>query len=65
MNETSFVQHILSLVGNYGPLGVITAYLLYNDYQDRKVHRKYLTELGEKVNDHELRLTLLERDRDE
>ncbi len=48
---------------NYGPLGIISAYFLWNDYLDRKSYRGALAQIehmGEKVNDHEKRIRNLE-----
>lgn len=58
------MEEIIKYLMNYGPLGVITAYFLYNDFQDRKANRQFMSSLMNQVNDHENRITALEYERE-
>lgn len=44
----------------YGPLGFISAYFLYQDYLDRKSNREHLQKMIETISGHETRITRLE-----
>lgn len=45
---------------NNGPLGIIAAYFLWNDFQDRKLYRKEIKEFVKKITEHDIRITVLE-----
>lgn len=56
------MEEIVAELIKLGPIGIIAAYFLYNDYQDRKSYREMLKGFGEKVQDHETRICFLEKD---
>lgn len=56
MEQTDFVKNLMQ----YGPLGIISAYFLYQDYLDRKSNREHLQKMTEAISGHETRICLLE-----
>jgi hypothetical protein len=56
----SKVEELIEYLISYGALGFITAYFLCNDYKDRETYRQFMSELMNKVNEHERRITALE-----
>jgi len=54
------VGELIEYLVSYGALGFITAYFLCNDYKDRETYRQFMSELMNKVNEHERRITALE-----
>ncbi len=49
---------LIEYLVSYGALGFITAYFLCNDYKDRETYRQFMSELMNKVNEHEEELQL-------
>ncbi len=58
------IEEIIGEVVKNGLPGVFLGYFLYNDYQDRKAYREMLRGFGEKVQDHETRICVLEEKHD-
>lgn len=54
------MDKLIEYLISYGSLGVVTAYFLYNDFQDRKNHRAYMEKLMNQVHEHEKRISILE-----
>ena len=57
------MEKLMDYLISYGSLGIVTAYFLYNDFQDRKKHREYMERLMNQVHDHEKRISLLEAEK--
>lgn len=56
------MEPIIEQLGGYGIGGIILAYFLYNDYQDRRAFREEIRNNREKLGDHEVRITVLEKE---
>lgn len=57
------MDKLIEYLVSYGSLGVVTAYFLYNDFQDRKNYRQFMQNLTNQVHDHEKRISLLEAEK--
>ncbi|MGL5050663.1 MAG: hypothetical protein ACRC6E_08585 [Fusobacteriaceae bacterium] len=55
------IDEIIQALLGYGAGGIILAYFLHNDYQDRKAFREEIRGNRDKLYDHETRIVVLEK----
>lgn len=54
------INMIVERLAEFGVVGVIAGYFLYNDYQDRKAFRDEIRQNKITLNDHETRISIVE-----
>lgn len=57
------IDKIMEQLIRYGIGGLILAYFLYNDFQDRKAFRDEIRNNRDRLQDHETRICILEKDK--
>lgn len=55
------LENIMNDLAGYGVGGIVLAYFLYNDYQDRRAFREEMRNNASRLNDHETRIVVLEQ----
>ncbi|MGL6025206.1 MAG: hypothetical protein ACRC0F_11420 [Cetobacterium sp.] len=55
------IEEVVKELMGYGVGGVILAYFLYNDFQDRRAFRSEMLTNKENINNHETRIVVLEK----
>lgn len=55
------IETIVERLAEFGIMGIIAGYFLYNDFQDRKAFRDEIRQNKITLNDHETRITVIEK----
>lgn len=55
------MEEIIKGLSGYGVGGIVLAYFLYNDYQDRRAFREEMRGNRQTINEHETRIVILEK----
>lgn len=57
------MEILIEKLGGYGIGGVVLAYFLWNDYQDRKAFRDEIRNNRLQLQDHEVRICVMEKEK--
>lgn len=55
------IEELIKELMGYGVGGIVLAYFLHNDFQDRKAFRSEMRTNRETLNEHETRIVVLEK----